>query len=451
MVISLYVVPDGYRLLPLLPVSFIIFWQGVYRGRILEQKPVFFNVLFLVAFFRYVVQPVLLVMSGEYSGRSAREPIDSSYEQSIILIAYELLAITAVIALLERIRRGKDYAVASISKVLSGNYTGLLLFASLGIVFIVSRSSLNLISFFVPSEAVGTDSDVSTLALFFAYFFITCKQLFFLSLLAVLASRYRRQPREILIVAAMVLILANSLVYFGTSRISIVITCTTSLLVAYHLFGKAVVRYSLAVVLCIVVGLAYLTVARNHVSPDSFDASVAYDVVQVYTGGVYNVAIGVETKEEFPEAGSFEVLAFDFLRPTIGLNLLVKNWDTYYSNIYFNKRMWTKIDRRSQILPMIAQSNLFFGRMLSPLLTVFFVLVYYLIDRIRLGSCSLEVRYFLTLLVVRLAMMFGQNSMNVMNFISMNVLLFSCIYYLCRNFTVELEGSDDSYGGLNVE
>lgn len=153
------------------------------------------------------------------------------------------------------------------------------------------------------------------------------------------------------------------------------------------------------------------------------------DFLQVYLGGPYNVAIAVDTKESYPEAGKAEVLFFDIFRPMIGVNFLVKNMDIKYSNIYFNHRIF-KSDNRSQIIPMVGQSNLFFGALLSPLLSVLFILLAYTLNKFVNKSSNVLVYYFFVLSVARMGFLMGQNTMNMINDLSFNIFLFLIIYWL---------------------
>jgi hypothetical protein len=146
------------------------------------------------------------------------------------------------------------------------------------------------------------------------------------------------------------------------------------------------------------------------------------------------VAIGLETRDWFPEASSIKHLIYDFVRPFVGLNLLIENLgvgEMKYSNMFYNERMWTHVDRRSQIMPMVAQSNLYFGFMGTPILTIGFVAVALWISNILERISSIELWFLGTFCVARLGILMGQNSMNVVNELSFSLILPASLVIVC--------------------
>jgi len=128
-------------------------------------------------------------------------------------------------------------------------------------------------------------------------------------------------------------------------------------------------------------------------------------------------------------------MVFDFVRPMIGVNLLVKNLDIKYSNMYFNERLW-RTDRRSQIIPMIGQGNLFLGPIFAPVFGLIFVyLAYWLVNK-AYGMGDPLMFYFFTLSIARMGFLMGQNSMNMINDLSFNLFLFLVIYYANKRLRI---------------
>ncbi len=79
---------------------------------------------------------------------------------------------------------------------------------------------------------------------------------------------------------------------------------------------------------------------------------------------------------------------------------------------------------------MIGQGNLFFGFILAPLFSLFFIHLHYYFEKKVHETKSVEVFYFLNLAIVRLGFFMGQNTMNMINDMSMNLVLFLGVYYL---------------------
>ena len=79
---------------------------------------------------------------------------------------------------------------------------------------------------------------------------------------------------------------------------------------------------------------------------------------------------------------------------------------------------------------MIGQGNLYFSFALAPLFSVLFITVFYLVVKRINREINIELYYFLSLVVVRLGFFMGQNTMNMINDMSMNLVLFLLIYKL---------------------
>lgn len=423
----------GYFWMFLMPITYVVMFVMIYRQRVASEKPIFFMVLLVVCFFRYVVLPLLLTSTGSYGGRSSVPPSADSFNASIFLICYEGLAIAIAINMWERHRHGNwnRYSRSRNVRLTQKVYTSLPFFYVLSLLALsslllyVSPVARSLVNFVEPVSISFRDVfSYSMTDNLISNFFIISKQIFFVSLLVWVARKYEKSRSGMLLFVVLGLVLLNSVIYVGKSRVDILICAIASLLIATHLFGSRMKAVAVFVLFFVSVLIVYVTSAREVVTTSASALVNFTDIVQVYTGGIYNVAIGLETKEWFPEAGSISVLFFDIFRPMVGVNYLIKDLDILYSNIYFNERMWVYIDRRSQIIPMVAQGNLFFGYVLAPVLSVLFVSLYYFLETIIKTTRYIEVRYFLLLVTMRLGFMVGQNTMNIVNDISVNLFLF---------------------------
>jgi hypothetical protein len=237
--------------------------------------------------------------------------------------------------------------------------------------------------------------------------------------------------RVVIVILVLLLLAMNIGVFLGTNRSDVLVTALVSVLLTKELFKSSTTSWVYAFAFVGVLFLiAEITVTRDHstITRGHDRSKDIADFQQVYLGGVYNVAIAVETKEYYPESAGFEVMMFDFIRPLIGINQLVKGMEVKYSNIYFNARLFLS-DRRSQIIPMIGQGNLFLGPFLAPLFGLFFVfLAYWLVGKAQ-GLSDPLTMYFFTLSIARMGFLMGQNSMNMLNDLSFNLFLFLIIYY----------------------
>lgn len=422
----------GYELLVTQPLVFIFcYFLALRRG--LEFKPFrpFLFVFTLICFVRYVILPLLTVVSGHYGGRSQLPPEPDSFSAAILLMNWELVCCSLLVFFLER-RRRKSGLLSAGSQ---GFHTGYpmpgigvyLIFG--GALILVFPSALQSVNFVVPRVVAG-EIEASTLENFVAYVFLVAKSLLFLIVLKICYGNYLKSKKEGLVILCLFFASFNVLVYWGSNRSDILISAVATFLVLYRAFGARVSKYAVVGLFVLSSALFLVTQKREHVSFSGGQNPMVdvSDTFQVYTGGVYNVAIALETKEMIPASGQIKTLFVDVFRPMIGFNLLLKDLPLVYSNIYFNQRLWQSVDRRSQILPMVGQGNLYFGFLFAPLLSLAFIFLAYKIEGYALGASNVFVYYFLCLALVRLGFMMGQNTMNMVNDISMNLFLFFVVY-----------------------
>lgn len=422
---------DGYEHVAILPVGFIIFSVLVLLATWGRGPSFILWVCLPSAFLRYTVFPVLVYINDGYAGRSGIPPSADSYNLAVALMFYEILLIGIVVFFCERrIKAGTSFNPSQV-KTLPVWYSVILISASLALIAIFPQSVF-LINFVKPYVAVD-EAGASSGAVFAGIFFIAAKLFLIISIMHRLAisSRWRKLAAPV----AAVFGLFNLMVYFGTNRMAIVLTAVATLWLMRNLFQGREKKALLIMVGMTVALFSLVTGEREYVKTTSLPTEALADNIQVYTGGVYNVAVGIEVGEYYPEARSFKVLLQDFVRPTVGLNLLAKGWDVSYSNVYFNDRVWTYVDRRSQIMPMLAQGYLFFGAILAPLISALFVLFgYWLLSNLNKVK-YLEVKFCMALVCLRIGFFWGQNSMNMMNYMSLYLIVPICMllgFFLLR-------------------
>lgn len=436
----LYVAADvsheGYVLQPILPLSYFFVYQIFLYPRFKNETTIFFKVFTAVSFMRYVVMPATIVYADYYGGRSPTMPASDSFQTAIILMTYELIILAVAVGSFERSRWKQSTRGLAKRLTMSLGLRRNLVFV--GVVFVaaayllVDRSWLLLVNFFLPNQLDGLI--VGTEGMFGAYMFIVLKQWFFVYSIYYVSLRANKWHRSITVLLILILVAINVGVFMGTNRSDVLVTAIVSMLFVRELFPISTISLVYAIgAFGVFVLISEITITREHstITKGYDQMKDVADFQQVYLGGVYNVAIAIETKEYFPEASNLEVMMFDFIRPMIGVNLLVKNMDIKYSNIYFNSRLWHS-DRRSQIIPMIGQGNLFLGPILAPLFGLLFVfLAYWLIHKSSGGNDPLMM-YFFTLSIARMGFLMGQNSMNMINDLSFNLFLFLIIYFANR-------------------
>ena len=433
---------QGYENSVFMPLIYIFFFLIVFRGRISKDKPIFFIFLILLGYLRYVIHPSLVSGLGGYIGRSPIEPLEKSYDLAIILMILELFVVTFTVYFFER----KNFSILENSSLSSFGlaYTSILLVFGI-MLLLVNPKSLSMINFISPTDkpilGLGLVDKISV------YYFVVIKQLFYVNLIVFLSAKYSQFQSRFYVIVGGVITLLNISVFLGSNRTDMIITSCVSLVLYIKLFGAQAKKFSLLLIPIIIIFFNILTSYRNYHKTSKNELVNLSDTIQIYTGGIYNVAIGVEVPDYFPESTNFKVLFCDIFRPMMGPNIFLKSLNVKYSNVYYNKRIWIFSDHRSQILPMVAHSYMFFGEFLSPLLSVLFLFIYYFLQKFYLKVKYIEVKYFLALSMARMGFMLGQNATNLINDISLNLtlLMFVCLLY---KFLVSI--SKDTGVGLSA-
>lgn len=443
LIVLFYQNQNGYELLFTQPLVFSFFFIILLSKILFKDTTRLFYVVFSsAAALRYLVLPVLIVLSDYYGGRSLVEPAPNSYARSILLMNYELIAICIVIFLIENHNKYTTKAEKNTAFSLEGTNYGYFLFGVITLFgIILFPNSMSTINIIFPNS-LEYDLELAFIENIIVYFAIVAKQLTFVIFTKKLYKMFLINKKEIYVFLSFVLALFNVLIYFGTNRTDIIVSTIVSFLLLFKLFGKVVKKYFIITIIILLIVIFIVTVARDHRSISEGGSLLVdiTDTIQIYMGGVYNVAIAIETKEVFPQAGNLSVLFFDIFRPMIGVNFLVRTLPFEYSNIFFNQRIWGNIERRSQILPMIGQGYIFFGFLFSPILSFVFVKIQSYLEKLTFKTTSLEIYYFLSLSVVRFGIFMGQNTMNLINDISMNLVLFLMIFYFNKflNSTIRM-------------
>ncbi|MDU2149171.1 MAG: hypothetical protein E7E58_14340 [Paeniclostridium sordellii] len=423
---------SGYEKLFLLPLVYLICFKFILSRVLFRELNVFILIFFAISFSRFVILPFMIVISCYYGGRSAMPPTHHSYDLALIIMMYELIVSSIFIYVLDKKERG----IFSKNKYLSINKKNYIYWLFGIIIVLISILDIRIIksfNFIIPKEdAVRSFSDFSIIQSLSVYGLLITKQIVFVMIAYNLSKKYELTKSKKYIYLVLLVAMMNILIYFGTNRSDVIMTAIVSSLTLYKLFGKGVKKGIFILCIVLVVTISGISAYRSGASISGNSSKIIdfTDKLQVYLGGPYNVAIAIETKEMFPQANKVEVLLFDIFRPMLGVNMLVKNLPVKYSNMYFNERIWLSIDRRSQIIPMVGQGNLFFGAMLSPILTLIFIRLAYYLNR-KIKDCNrVEIFYFLNLSIARMGFMMGQNTMNMINDLSMNLFLFLIIYWI---------------------
>lgn len=453
---------SGYSSVWVLPSVFTFAYLVYLRSGCLVSQPIFRILLVGAAYLRFVLSPILIGYLGQFSSISAAYvPSGSEVEMAILLMSLELLAYISLLYIFDqrlKVRPGQRptdmvsgrrrspprgrirWVTTTIALPRSYLSLGLIILsASLGLLAI-NPSASQYFTFVTPrSEEFGLHlSDVDLATRLLIVILVVAKHSLFLLGISWSARRYRATSRGHFALLGGLFTALNSLLYYGTNRLDAISVAIASALVFLHLFP----RYAKAALAPLALGtfvlLQNMTSARGYF--DYFEGisgvervlrSTEYQI-NSYLGGVHNVSIGVQTAAAFPLERNASHLFYDLVRPIVGLNELVKDWNIYSSNDLFNF-VYFQRDHVAVIQPAVAQGYFYFG-ILAAIVPLFLMLPALSIESTLRRAVRLEYFYILVIALVRLGTATGSNTTNVLNSLSIQVVIPLVLFWVGISF-----------------
>ncbi|MDF2588405.1 MAG: oligosaccharide repeat unit polymerase [Anaerocolumna sp.] len=425
----------GYIFLGLLPLTYGFVYFVVYRRRIFQELKIFLTVFAGATFIRFVVMPVLIVYSGFYGGRSIVSPTDDSFKKACLLMIYELVVVALFIEFLERRRNRVQTNRLTFNMEVAKPKNMVIYFIFFGVTLLFGMlfpQSFRLFSFITPnlsgSEYLASPPFLEAIVI---YMMFTSKHLIFVILLLFFHKHYEKSNKGIYKNLGFLIVILNICLFYGLNRSDLVMPAIASLLLYALLFrDRNISKY---IIIAVIVYILISVIAESRelasISKDQNQWIDRADFIQGYFGGVYNVAISIETVDYFPEARNILRALYDTFRPFIGFNVLLKGVDMEATNAFFNRRIWFGT-LYSQITPMVGQGFIHFGFILAPILDLFVIYIAYILEIWLYKKRRVEIIYFFSICLIRMGFLMGQNTGNMSNEISMNLVMFSVIYFV---------------------
>ena len=430
-IVSYYNENEGYSLFFLFPIEFMILYFLLYRNLLFKELRLFLTSFSIIAYIRYVLMPVIIVMSGYYGGRSVVPPSIENYRTACVLMLYEFIVLSISIVILEK--KQKKKCLDSINgeiKQSSSKFIYYIFFMITILATLLFPGALRMFSFINPRiSGLEYLNSLPTNIAIVTYMLFTAKYLLYIVLISYCYNKYKEKNNKSYRTLAFVITIINISIFYGLNRSDLVITACASILLYMNLFkDKNIFKYA---IIGIFIFFLITTIGESRqivsISKEKSKIVDLADTVQAYFGGVYNVAISIETYEYYPEVRKPTRVVFDTFRPFIGINMFLKNTTIESTNNYFNKRLYFN-DHTAQIVPIIGQGYIHFGLILSPVLGVAIICLAYFLENILRKTSQIEIIYFISICLIRMGFLMGQNTGNISNEISMNLVLFTIIY-----------------------
>ena len=300
---------------------------------------------------------------------------------------------------------------------------------------------LNKFTFITPVEESFNlvDSNEAILVEITVICLIVAKGLIFILIMNAFKEKYKRTNKNKYVILALITVFINSVYYYGKNRSQFVFLAIASGMVFIYLFPKYKKTLLITVCTIIVVILPIMTRARNYYDFYSNETGLRrffiskQSTINEYFGGVNNVAIGLETANEYSQNRELLNLVYDFIRPVVGVNLLVKNIKMDYSNLYFNY-CYFQDEFVSVIFPTITQGYFYFGFFLAPILGICLICIATFLEIKIQNTCKIEYIFFFTSSLLRLGTLMGANINIQLNDLSIQIMLPVIIIVLNSKF-----------------
>lgn len=365
--------PVGYQLLFTHPVIFglaLLFCEPLKQYKFSRTSLL---VLFLTAFIRYVISPLLLVL-----GDFPQEGINSSEytHLGIWLMVYEELLVLVLINKYgkkicfqnQNIRNETNYSVMNISPFL-------LLFVFTGIgVLLLMPEVLHRFHFVLTLK--GNEYDYYNENTGYIYSLLVDLGRFILVLIFIsyYSKKYLQTKKVKYVYFSVIAIGINMLFVHDISRFSILLPTIVFTYLILQLYPKHRGRILKIVFLFALLSIGFTTLIKMFSesrggSDNSYDIASWAVTIQQYFMGQRDVGIGLYVADKIPKMGFLNIFN-DIISNVIGLNqFYVPALDSLsLYNYEYNQGPWV-----DKIFPNICAGYTYFGFILSPIITITFV------------------------------------------------------------------------------
>lgn len=433
----------GFEIVWILPLVFGLCYPLLYKVVKNNKLLLFFPAFITVAFLRYVVNPFLLCYTDNYFPPvMSISPQASSLYTAVYLMSYELVFCSLLIYFLFRKKDFEDGKMPNL--VLPKSYLIYVIFILFTCLLVALNSN---IIYFFSFGVWGMDdfelSSLSPIAQMAIMFTITSKFILFWFLLSVIKKRYDQSNWPFVWkLLGFIVTLVLGFIYYGGNRAQFLFSLITHLYIFIIFFPslkKIVITVSLLLGLIV---LSFMTDQRNYHDYYSHEKgvkkkSLAYaQMTSLYFGGVTNVAVGVEMADKYSEINKGYQLFKDVTLPIVGLNKLIYYDNKESTNTLFNRVFFNSKNNVSQILPSIAHGY-FYGGLVFCVLIDFIQLLFVFYLTILLKKANrMEFVFIFNIVLFRFSLMFGQNIIQQLNGITMQLILPICVYWLNNKFSL---------------
>lgn len=410
---------EGYRFMFFLP-----FFFGLNLALFCNWLKCFYQsyvikLILLTMFIRYIIMPLCIVFSENYGG-VGYNPQNNILEFSIFLMIYEMLFVFFIINFY---LKNKLYKLSNKNKT-SINYFkkniifSIIILIGIGLLIIFPgylskyKFILSLDQGFGEIEKLSNSFD-GAIQLFIDYSKI-CLIIIFINKFKHL---YDNSGKKIYLYLSYIIVLPTILFITGTSRLSIVLSALTYLILFINIFPeykrRTIYIFCSLLITTVVISTTYKIFGTgiNEISHEDSNLSWLAVSLQQYFAGPRNVALAIDANEKLINLDRYIIFINDFFRNIPFLGKVISKGVT--STELFNLNIYNKEGINDQIIPLIGQSLIYFGYILSPILSCIFYILAIKLERLMNIDNRIEFKY----IYISLFIWFSLSNMTNMQFL----------------------------------
>ena len=434
-------IPNGYLITVFLPVVYVVVFSILLWNPLITKPSPFVFTYCVVQAMRFIVLSISTLDSLSKGGNRYLFGYNSYSNQlltlSAVLMVYELIATALVINITSRKKR--IYNSTEIILSYNSMVYWFCIFASVGLFFFIpaSRSDITFLFDFNRSQT----GDLPVYVLLAREFIVTSKYFLFFIFIKFFFQRIGSEEKKndfafIVLLFVCVIVIGTRI---GTNRKRIIadaVACMVIILVLFPRYKKVIVASFGIVGLCFVVVTSIFRGATDSLG-SFFDSFFDAQFLQAYLCGQYNISCALLTGIIFGEEINLVTFVFTELRSFFGIGTMLSGLGINSLNFYFNQVSSIGYDylRESQIIPMIGEGAIYFSPVLAPLLSVLFVYVGVLFDRLYLKSKHLEMKFISIVLAVYLGQALSLASNILVNNITFKLAIFLPVVILANKIS----------------
>ncbi|MES3650222.1 hypothetical protein ABFE51_00645 [Staphylococcus saprophyticus] len=301
----------------------------------------------------------------------------------------------------------------------------------------MNPSAFKYFSFITINENFESVDTLGTFALITIVFLSVSRMIIYFIVIKFLILKIK--PRNYILSFFLVAIISimNSMIFVGANRASFILNFLATIIILIYLYKKAAITFSFIMLALLPTLLGSLLNFRQTttITQGTNELIDLTDTLQVYLGGVYNVAISLDITS--PNSNLL-YLIIDIMRSAIGPSIFLKNINFSNSVSLYNERIFQS-DLVSQIIPMIGQGNLYLGYVFAPILGVLFIYIATYFTKIIIEKSRFELIFVFTLINGRLGFVMAQNGNIFLNELTFYLPLFLIVYYFNNKVVIKNE------------